>query len=143
MPLRMEVWYLKRLALGKCLLGLMLARNALITVVFAGAFFIGRKFGFEIFKGNLKSMIRHLSIEGIDVWRKVLDMDNNIFGDSVEHFNKLFSECHVESSNYLQESTSGPLEPTFNHGMGTFNSGGGAHTQVEMVVAPGWNIILL
>ncbi|MBW0544240.1 hypothetical protein O181_083955 [Austropuccinia psidii MF-1] len=55
--------------------------------------------------------MRHLAIEGTDVWRKILDMDNHFFGDSVDNFNKLFSECHVESPDYLQESTSGPLEP--------------------------------
>ncbi|MBW0593097.1 hypothetical protein O181_132812, partial [Austropuccinia psidii MF-1] len=77
--------------------------------------------------------MRHLAIQSTDVWRKILDMDNNFFGDYVEDFNKLFSECHLESPDYLEESTSGPLEPNVNHGMGTFNSGGGAHTQVEMV----------
>ncbi|MBW0583043.1 hypothetical protein O181_122758, partial [Austropuccinia psidii MF-1] len=77
--------------------------------------------------------MRHLAIESTDVWRKILDMDNHFFGDSVHYFNKLFSECHVEIPDYLQESTSEPLEPKFNHGMGTFNSGGRAHTQVAMV----------
>ncbi|MBW0521283.1 hypothetical protein O181_060998 [Austropuccinia psidii MF-1] len=51
--------------------------------------------------------MRHLAIEGTDVWRKILDMDNHFFGYSVDNFKKLFSECHVESPNYLQESTSG------------------------------------
>ncbi|MBW0589939.1 hypothetical protein O181_129654, partial [Austropuccinia psidii MF-1] len=77
--------------------------------------------------------MRHLAIESTEVWRKPLDMDNHFFGDSADNFNKLFSECHVESPEYLQESTSGLLDPKFNHGMGTFNSGGGAHTQVAMV----------
>ncbi|MBW0591170.1 hypothetical protein O181_130885, partial [Austropuccinia psidii MF-1] len=77
--------------------------------------------------------MRHLAIESTDVWRKILEMDNNFLEDSVDDLIKLFSEFHVESPDYLQESTSGPLEPKFNHGMGTFNSGGGAHTQVEMV----------
>ncbi|MBW0577733.1 hypothetical protein O181_117448, partial [Austropuccinia psidii MF-1] len=77
--------------------------------------------------------MRHLAIESTDVWRKILDMENHDFGDSVDDFNKLFSECLLESPYYLQESTCGPLEPNFNNGMGTFNSGGGAHTQVAMV----------
>ncbi|MBW0590987.1 hypothetical protein O181_130702, partial [Austropuccinia psidii MF-1] len=77
--------------------------------------------------------MRNLAIEGTDVWRKILDMENHFFGDSLDNFKKLFSECHVESPNYLQESTSGLLEPTLHHGMGTLNSGGGAHTQVAMV----------
>ena len=121
----------------------MLARNALIIVVFVGAFLIGRKFGFEIVKGHLRSIMRHLAIEGTDLWRKIIEMENHFFGDCVDNFNKLFSECHVESPDYLQESTSGLLEPNLNHGMGTFNSGGGAHTQVAMVVGPYWHIILL
>ncbi|MBW0489311.1 hypothetical protein O181_029026 [Austropuccinia psidii MF-1] len=69
--------------------------------------------------------MRHLAIEGTDVWRNILDMENHFFGDSVDSFNKLFSECHVESPKYLQKSTSGRFDPKFNHGMGTFNSGGG------------------
>ncbi|MBW0591111.1 hypothetical protein O181_130826, partial [Austropuccinia psidii MF-1] len=80
--------------------------------------------------------MKHLAIESTDVWRKIPDMDNHFFADSFDDFNKLIPKCHVESPNYLQESTSGPLEPKFHHGMGTFNSGGGAHTQVAMVVGP-------
>ncbi|MBW0539997.1 hypothetical protein O181_079712 [Austropuccinia psidii MF-1] len=68
--------------------------------------------------------MRNLAIEITDVWRTILDMENHFFGDYVDYFNNLFSESHVESPNYLQESTSGPLDPMFNHGMGTFNSGG-------------------
>ncbi|MBW0524109.1 hypothetical protein O181_063824 [Austropuccinia psidii MF-1] len=73
----------------------------------------------------MKSIMRHLAIESTDVWRKILDMDNPFFGDSVDDFNKLFSECHVESPDYVHNSNNGPLEPKFNHGMGTFKSEGG------------------
>ncbi|MBW0537404.1 hypothetical protein O181_077119 [Austropuccinia psidii MF-1] len=41
--------------------------------------------------------MRHLSIERTDVWKKILDVDHHFLGDSVDYFNKLFSESHMES----------------------------------------------
>ena len=80
----------------------MLAINALIIVVFVGAFFIGRKFGFEIFKGHLEGIMRHLSIESTDVWRKILNMENHFFADSIDYLITLFLASHVKRPNNLQ-----------------------------------------